>query len=303
MRLSEDGGSVVTVGTFDGVHLGHQDVLARLVARGLETDRTSVVVTFEPHPLEIVNPAHAPPLLTLHDEKLEQFASAGVSRVIILPFTPALAALDAQSFVDSILRERFQMSELLVGHDHGFGRDRMGDVNVLRSLAAGGDFEIAVLEPVHASNGERISSTTIRSAVSTGDLARAEAGLGRRYGVRGTVVGGERRGRLMGYPTINVSPPSERKLLPPDGVYAVTAQMPAGSFQGMLNLGARPTFDDSARRLEAHLFDASGEWYGSSVMVEFVQRLRGVQRFDSAEQLARQLALDEKAARKVFEQG
>ena len=300
--MSEHRGSVVTVGTFDGVHLGHQDVLARLVARGLETNRTSVVVTFEPHPLEIVNPGHAPPLLTLHDEKLEQFARAGVSRVVILPFTPALAALEAGSFVDKILRDRLDMGELLVGHDHGFGRDRMGDVNVLRSLASVSNFEIAVLDPVHASNGERISSTAIRSAVANGDLARAHAGLGRCYGVRGTIVGGERRGRLMGYPTINVSPPSERKLLPPDGVYAVTAHMPAGSFHGMLNLGPRPTFDDSSRRMEAHLFDASGDWYGSSVMVEFVERLRGVRRFDSPEQLSLQLADDEKTARKVLAQ-
>ncbi|MDQ8160846.1 MAG: adenylyltransferase/cytidyltransferase family protein, partial [Gemmatimonadota bacterium] len=143
----DERGAVITVGTFDGVHRGHHDVLSRLAALGRATDRPSVVVTFEPHPLEVVRPADAPPLLTMHDEKLEQFVQAGVSYVAVLPFTPTLAAYEARDFVDAVLRARFRVAELLVGHDHGFGRGRLGDIDVLRALGADRGFGVTVLPP------------------------------------------------------------------------------------------------------------------------------------------------------------
>ncbi len=291
-----DQGAVVTVGTFDGMHRGHQDVLARLVARADEVGMPSVVVTFDPHPLEVVNPAAAPPLLTLHEEKVELFAQSGVSYVVVVPFTQTLASFEADVFVDHVLRARYGMRELLVGHDHGFGRGRMGDIDVLRALGVDRNFAVTVLPPVHA-DGHAISSTAIRRFVAGGDLQKAAAGLGRPYSVSGRVVGGDQRGRLLGYPTINVDPPLGRKLLPPNGVYAVRVQTPQGSFGGMMNLGPRPTFGDSERRIEVHVFDAARDWYGAAVRIDFVNWLRETRAFGGVEALSAQLAVDESAAR------
>lgn len=293
-------GAVVTVGTFDGMHRGHQDVLARLVARAHETGMPSVVVTFDPHPLEVVNPAAAPPLLTLHEEKLELFAQSGVSYVALVPFTPALAAFEADVFVDHVLRARYGMRELLVGHDHGFGRGRLGDIDVLRALGAARGFGVTVLPPVHA-DGHAISSTAIRRFVAGGDLLRAAAGLGRPYSVSGRVVGGDQRGRLLGYPTLNVDPPAGRKLLPPHGVYAVRVQTPQGSFGGMMNLGPRPTFGDSKRGIEVHVFDAARDWYGAAVRIDFVAWLRETRTFAGVDALTAQLTVDEAMARGALE--
>jgi riboflavin kinase / FMN adenylyltransferase len=290
-------GAVVTVGTFDGVHRGHQDVLATLVRHAQTQGLPSVVITFDPHPLEVVNPAAAPPLLTLTHEKLAMFVQTGVSYVAVLPFTPLLAALEAEQFVDDVLLGRFALRELLVGHDHGFGRGRMGDIDVLRQLGQRRRFGVTVLPPVHTPDGHAISSTAIRRAVAGGDLARAALGLGRPYSLTGVVIRGDQRGRTLGYPTLNLAPLSERKLLPPDGVYAVRVQLPEGEFGGMLNLGPRPTVGDHSRRIETHVFDASGDWYGAHVRLDFVTRLRGTRPFPGLDALKAQLAEDEVQAR------
>jgi riboflavin kinase / FMN adenylyltransferase len=294
------GSTVVTVGTFDGVHLGHLDVLVRLAARAKATGRASVLLTFDPHPLELLKPAAAPLLLTTRDEKLSVIATTGIDYVAVLPFTRELANHSAEQFVDLLLRERFRMAELLIGHDHGFGRGRAGDVETLRTLGAARSFAVDVVAPVETSDGEPVSSTRIRRAVLAGDLAAAAAALGRRYSVSGIVVAGEARGRALGFPTINVMPESPRKLLPPDGVYAVYVETPHGSFGGMMNLGGRPTFGDERRTIEAHLFDASGDFYGDVVQVGFVARLRDTKRFDSAADLMAQLAADEQGARRAL---
>lgn len=293
-------GAIVTVGTFDGVHRGHHDVLQRLAERAAATALPSMVLTFDPHPLDVVNPSAAPPLLTLLDEKLALLEQAGVSCVAVLPFTSALAAFEADRFVDEILLQRFRVKELLVGYDHGFGRGRMGDTDVLRALGAARGFEVSVLDPVHAPDGHAISSTAIRRAVAGGDLNRAAVGLGRAYSVQGTVVHGDQRGRTIGYPTLNLSPLPERKLLPPDGVYAVRAHLPEGVFGGMLNLGPRPTFGDAGRRIETHVFDASRDWYGAPLRLEFVARLRETRPFSGIDALKAQLADDERHAREAL---
>jgi riboflavin kinase/FMN adenylyltransferase len=290
-------GAAITVGTFDGVHRGHQDVVARLVHLARERALTSIVVTFDPHPLEVVNPSAAPPMLTTRAEKLDALARTGVEVVVVLPFTPAMAAMSAERFVDEILLARCRLRVLLVGHDHGFGRDRMGDASVLQALGALRGFRVELVEPVQGSEGHPVSSTAIRRAVAGGDLSRAADGLGRPYGVWSTVVHGEKRGRALGFPTVNLAPVSTRKLLPPDGVYAVRVQLPGGEHGGMLNLGGRPTWDETERRLEAHLFDTSGDWYGQPVEVRFLKRLREVRRFDDAEALRAQLRVDEDLAR------
>lgn len=293
------GGAALTVGTFDGVHRGHHDVLARLAARARRSGLRSVLVTFEPHPSEVLKPERAPLMLTPGDEKLAALAESGIDYAVILPFTRALAALTAEHFVEDVLLPRFGMRELVVGYDHGFGRDRAGGVDVLRELGERRGFPVEVVPPYVLANGETVSSTLIRAAISEGDLERAAEALGRPYSVIGRVAHGEGRGRLLGYPTINVALPSPRKLLPPPGVYAVRVETPVGAFGGMMNLGPRPTFGDGGLSLEAHLFDADVKLYHRSVRITFVRWLRETRRFDGPEALVQQLgrdALDARAA-------
>jgi riboflavin kinase / FMN adenylyltransferase len=292
--------TVVTVGTFDGVHRGHRDVVERLVARSRSLKIPSVLVTFEPHPLEIVNPAAAPLLLTTHDEKQEVLAETGIDYLAVVPFTTKLAAYSAEDFVELILRRCFRLRELLIGYDHGFGRQRAGNVNVLRTLGERDGFKVDVVDPVSTPDGHSVSSTSIRRAVAGGDLDRAAEALGRLYSVSGRVIEGSQRGRKIGFPTLNLGPPPPRKLLPPEGVYAVRVQTSAGPVGGMMNLGPRPTFGDTATSLEAHLFDTTGDFYGAHVRVDFVARLRETRKFASAELLSKQLAHDERTARNAL---
>ncbi len=290
-------GTVLTVGTFDGVHRGHHLVLARLAARSRDTGLASVLVTFSPHPLEIVNPAAAPLLLTPGDEKTEVLAESRIDYTVVLPFNAALAAYDAERFVDEVLLGRLAMRELLVGYDHGFGRGREGDVEVLRTLGASRGFGVEVVPPVAGRDGRPVSSTSIRRNVAGGDLTRAADGLGRHYSVSGVVGHGAARGRELGFRTLNVGVPSARKLLPPEGVYAVRVQTPSGVYGGMTNLGPRPTFGESEVALEAHLFDADGDWYGARVRVDFIARIRDTKKFANPAELIKQLGRDEQMAR------
>jgi len=289
-------GTVVTVGTFDGVHRGHLDVIRRLVDQAKDRNLPSLLVSFDPHPLEIVNPAAAPPLLTTSEEKLEVIAETGVEYFALVPFTHDLAQYGAEEFVDRVLRARFRMSELLIGYDHGFGHRRAGNVEVLKSLGAERGFRVDVVEPVSLGDGQHVSSTSIRRAVAGGDLQRAAEGLGRPYSLSGIVVAGNSRGRQLGFATINLSSPSPRKLLPPEGVYAVMVQTPLGRYGGMMNLGPRPTFGDPEMSIEAHLFDVSADFYGMRVRVDFVEFLRETRRFADVGELVKQLERDRQSA-------
>jgi riboflavin kinase/FMN adenylyltransferase len=289
------GGTVVTVGTFDGLHRGHQAVLAEIVRRAEARALASVLVTFDPHPLEVVNPAAAPKLLTLPEEKQELLAGMGLARVVLLPFTREVAAQSAEEFVRR-LRAEHGMQELVLGYDHGFGRGRAGDAALVRRLGAAEGFDVGIVDAVRE-DGQPISSTLIRAAVAHGDLDAAARWLGRRYGLLGRVVRGAGRGRTIGVPTINLAPPDARKLLPPDGVYAVWVWWRGTRYGGMMNQGPRPTFAEHGRTLEVHLFDFAGELYGETVRVEWVERLRDVQAFPSREALVAQLERDRQAAR------
>jgi riboflavin kinase/FMN adenylyltransferase len=293
-------GTVLTVGTFDGVHRGHIRLLERTaeVARRLEA--SSVVLTFDPHPLDVVNPSASPPLLTDWSEKLELFAQTSVDYVVVLPFTPQLSSLDAEAFVDRVLLARFHMRALVVGHDHGFGRGRGGDAESLRVMCRKRDVSAEIVGPVRGADDEPVSSTLIRRAIAHGDLARAADGLGRRYGFVGRVGAGEGRGRQLGFPTLNIELAARRKLLPPHGVYAVRATSRSGSYGGMMNLGPRPTFGDDRVSLEVHLFEASGDWYGQSLRVDFVARLRDTIQFAGPAELVAQLRRDADHARNAL---
>jgi riboflavin kinase/FMN adenylyltransferase len=292
-------GSTVTVGSFDGVHLGHQAVLSEIARRAHEAGRASILVTFEPHPLEIINPAAAPPLLTTGPERLEILAQSPLDYVVILRFDRHLAGLSPDQFVREVLVERCQVRELVIGHDHGFGRGRSGDVATLRRLGTDLGFEVDVVEPVDYT-GLPVSSSRIRRAITGGDLASAGVMLGRPYGVVGRVGEGERRGRLLGFPTINLGELSPRKLLPPDGVYAVRVEWGGGGGGGMMSQGPRPTFYDGRRVLEAHIFDFEGDLYGEWVRIEWIERLRDIERFESVDHLSRQLQQDRTQALAAF---
>jgi riboflavin kinase / FMN adenylyltransferase len=292
-------GTVLTVGSFDGVHLGHQAVVAEVARRAERARRPSVLVTFEPHPLAVVNPQAAPPLLTSGPERREMLAQLPVDYAYFLRFDHQLAELSPEAFVRNILLARCQMRELVFGYDHGFGRGRSGDVETLRRLGSQLGFAVDVVPPVDL-GGEPISSGRIRRAVAGGDLRTAARLLGRPYRLTGRVVEGERRGRLMGIPTINLGDLSPEKLLPPDGVYAVWVEWRAGRVGGMMNQGAKPTFGDGRRSIEAHLFGFEGDLYGEWVRLEWVERLRDVRRFGSPMELQEQLAHDRARAQAVL---
>ncbi|HEY2804586.1 MAG TPA: bifunctional riboflavin kinase/FAD synthetase [Gemmatimonadales bacterium] len=291
-----DDRTVVTVGTFDGVHRGHGAVLDEIARRARASGRRSVLVTFDPHPLEIVNPQAAPQLLTLADEKRQILSQSPVDEVAFVPFTPVLRDLSPDAFVREVLEARFRIAELVIGHDHGFGRDRSGDVEFLRRLGATDGFAVDVVPAVLLPDGRPISSTLIRRAIAGGDLDTAARALGRRYSVSGQVEQGAGRGKTIGIPTINLALPSPRKLLPPDGVYACQVVWDGNTWGAMANLGPRPTFGEHARGLEAHLFEFSGDLYGKAVTVEFVKRLRDVIKFASVDALKLQLGADRQAA-------
>jgi riboflavin kinase/FMN adenylyltransferase len=288
-------GAVVTVGTFDGLHRGHQRVLAEVVARARQRGLASVLVTFDPHPLEVVNPAACPKLLTLPEEKEQLLAGTGLDRVVVLPFTREVAQQSPEAFIRR-LRAEHALQELVLGYDHAFGRGRSGDEALVRRLGAAEGFDVTVVDAVRE-DGQPISSTLIRAAVAHGDLAAAARWLGRSYGLLGRVVPGAGRGRTIGVPTLNLAPEGARKLLPPDGVYAVWVWWRGTRYGGMMNQGPRPTFAEQGRTLEVHLLDFAGDVYGETVRVEWVQRLRDAQAFPSRDALVAQLERDRQAAR------
>ena len=289
--------SAVTVGTFDGVHLGHFDVLHRLVSLARERDMASVLVTFAPHPNEVVRPSAVPMLLTPGLEKFEALATIGLDYCAVVPFTRDLASLTAAQFVRLVLQPRYRMETLMIGHDHGFGRDRAGGREQLVALGIADGFSVEQVTPVRLPDGTVVSSSAIRKAVADGDLEAARHALGRRYSLAGVVLRGDQRGRTIDFPTINLGTPHSRKLLPPAGVYAAIVQTRGGAFGAMMNLGARPTVSDARQTVEAHLFDFAGDLYGQEVRIDLVAPLRAIRRFNGLVELKEQLSADRLAAR------
>ncbi len=292
----------MTVGTFDGVHRGHLDILRRVGSCADSMGIAALLVTFHPHPVAVVHPDAAPKLLTPGDEQREALATSAIAHVVVLPFTATLAGYGAAAFVEALLIERYCMRRLVMGYNHRLGRGREGDTTLLSRLGRSLGFEVEVVPPTRDARGEPVSSSRIRDAITSGDLATAEAGLGRAYSIRGVVGKGAQRGRDLGYPTLNIALSDARKLLPPDGVYAVRAVTPRGTFGGMMNLGGRPTFDEFKQTVEVHLFDVTGDWYGVPVSVDLVRRLRDTTRFANVDALVAQLARDADDARVALTQ-
>ena len=298
--LPDDGrAAVVTVGTFDGVHRGHWAVLEEIGRRARAIDGRSVLVTFHPHPLKIVRPEQAPPLLTTPHEKWEVLAESGLDYVVFVPFTRALQQYPARRFVEEILIGRVHMKELVIGHDHGFGRDREGTVDTLREIGRERGFPVDVVEAVTL-EGEPISSSRIRRMLGSGDVSGAGRLLGRRYHFDGLVVRGEQKGRELGFPTANLTLRDPDKMLPGEGIYAVRAWVRGERVAGLLHLGPRPTFAGFAPTVEVYLLDWSGDIYGDRVRVEMVERIRAVQHFDSVDALIEAIREDERRGRAIL---
>ncbi len=292
-------GTVLTVGTFDGVHLGHRAVLEEIGRRARARGLRSVLITFDRHPLTVVRPEAAPALLTTPDEKKAILAQTALDYVAFLPFTRTLSRYQPEEFVRMVLVDRFRVEELVIGHDHGFGRGRAGDIEMLGRLGSELDFDVDVVAPVGGGDGA-ISSSRLRSLIAGGAVEEAARGLGRAYSFRGPVVHGMGRGRELGFPTANIRPPGGRKLLPASGIYAVRASLRTEILNGLLHLGPRPTFVGSPPSVELYLLDFDRDIYGESVRIEFLARLRDVLPFRSAEELVRQMREDRDRALEFF---
>jgi len=291
--------AIVTVGTFDGVHRGHWEVLQEICRRARATGGRSILVTFHPHPLRVVRPEHAPPLLTTLAEKREVLAESGLEYVVFLPFTRTLQRYPARRFVEEILLGRIGMKELVIGYDHGFGRDREGSVETLRQIGVEMGFAVDVVDAFQV-EGQPVSSSRIRRLLEEGDPKGAAQLLGRPYWLEGIVVRGEQKGRELGFPTANVQVGDPEKALPREGVYAAYGWVDGRRVPGLLHLGPRPTFPGFSPTVELHLLDWSGDLYGRLLRVEVVDRIRDIVPFPSAEALIEAIRGDERDGRRML---
>ncbi len=282
--------AVVTVGTFDGVHLGHWAVLQEIKTRAKARGGRSILVTFDPHPLQVVRPDEAPLLLTTPEEKREILAESGLEYAVFLAFTSRLREMSPREFVRDVLLAKLGMDELVIGYDHGFGRGRSGDVETLRSIADEEGFRLDIVDAVEV-EGHRPSSSAVRRALQGGDLEAANRALGRPYGLRGRVVHGDGRGRSLGFPTANLQA-GDGKLVPAPGIYAVWVHHPWGRSMGALHVGPRPTFPGSPPTVEVFLLDFEEDLYGRSVRLDFVHHLRSVEPFTTVQALVDKMEQD-----------
>ena len=292
------GGSVLCVGAFDGVHLGHRALLARVRSRAADLRLTPLAISFEPIPREFFNRGAPLPRLASVREKIAHIEAAGIARLLLLRFNPLLAAMPAEDFIDDILVRRCAAREVWVGADFRFGHARRGDVAMLRVAAAQHGFAVQVMPDVEL-DGQRVSSSVIRGDLAAGRFDAAARLLGRRFTIGGRVVRGQQLGRKLGYPTANIR--LGQRTAPVGGIFAVQVHgIGAAARPGVASLGVRPTVDGTEPLLEAHLFDFDGDLYGRRIEVEFVRKLRDEQRFDDLDAMVRQIECDAQEARRIL---
>lgn len=293
--------TVLTVGTFDGVHAGHRAILDTVVQEAERRSARSVLVTFDPHPRNIINPGDAGiKLLTTIQERSEILNELGIDEMVVIPFDRDFSLLSSEEFVRDIIYEKIGVDQFVIGYDHHFGRNREGTIETIEKLGEELGFKAYVVS--RREIGEQtVSSTAIRKALSEeGDVGKAAKFLQRPYRLNGTVVHGEKRGKEIGYPTANIKPEHPQKVIPRDGVYAVRLRVMGHWFKGMMNIGTRPTFRDNRRTLEVNIFDFEENIYGKEVQVRFFNRIRDEVEFDGINELIQQLQKDEEQARELL---
>ena len=288
--------SAVTIGTFDGVHLGHRIILEKVVREAKANNGKSILITFWPHPRFILNPKDdSLKLLSTFEEKVDLVEQIGIDYIVKLTFTPAFSNLSADHFVRQVLVDGVGTNKLFIGYDHHFGNNREGNIEFLKERSQGYGFD--VLEILRQDIDDiGVSSTKIRNAISSGNIPLASTLLGREYSLTGTVIHGQKRGRSIGFPTANIQMSEPFKLLPGDGAYAVKVIWEDKTFDGMLNIGFRPTLGGSVKSIEVHLINFEGELYDQNLIIQFVEFIRPEMKFDSLESLKNQLEVDKKKA-------
>jgi riboflavin kinase/FMN adenylyltransferase len=293
--------TVLTIGTFDGVHTGHQLVIAQMKKRAAEVNGETVIITFDPHPRTIVRAAAGIRLINTLSEKIELLAEKGIDNLVIIPFTEEFARLSPEDYISHFLIRYFRPHTLIIGYDHHFGKDRSGDYLLLEQQAPVYHYQLQEI-PVHLLNSISVSSTRIREAISAGDMDTANPLLGYTFFFTGVVIEGNKLGRTIGFPTANLFIEETSKLIPGDGVYAVdvmVADEPGRTCRGMMNIGFRPTVDGSKRMIEVNIFDFDRMIYGQKIKVSVKKFLRLEQKFSSLTDLKAQLALDKKETLKL----
>ncbi|HLG03479.1 MAG TPA: bifunctional riboflavin kinase/FAD synthetase [Bacteroidia bacterium] len=287
--------AVVTTGTFDGVHLGHQQIISRLKETAQRIGGQTVLLTFFPHPRMVLFPERKQLLLNTLEEKIALLEKAGINHLVIQPFTREFSMLSSRDFIEKILVRKLGTKMLVIGYDHHFGKNREGSFEQL--VKSGPVYGYGVEEiPGKEVEHVRVSSTRIRQALEAGDVETAQAFLGYRYRLKGTVVKGKQLGRTLGFPTANLLVDDPYKMVPADGVYAVQVFRNEAVYGGMLNIGIRPTLNGTDRTIEVNLFDFDGDLYGETIRIEFVKRLRAEQKFDNPDELKVQIGRDRENA-------
>lgn len=292
--------AVVTSGTFDGVHLGHQKILNRLNEVASENRGESVVITFYPHPRSVISPDNQTVnLLSTLDEKIELLEKNGVNHLVIIPFTREFSELSSEDFIQKILIDTIGTKTLVIGFDHRFGKNREGGFDYLKANKSRYGFEIEEISR-HDLENVGISSSKIRKALLQGDVPTADHFLGRNYSISGVIVKGKQLGRTIGFPTANIQVREIAKLIPADGVYAVKVYYRTEEFGGMLNIGNRPTVDGTFKTIEVNIFDFEREIYGENLTVEFIQKIRNEQKFNGLDELKAQISRDKLTCREIL---
>lgn len=290
--------AVVTIGNFDGVHVGHQILFRQVMEKAESLGGTSVVMTFEPHPIRVLNCKKHFPLITLYEQKVELIGATGIDALVCVPFTREFAATPARTFVKDVLCDKIGMKSVVVGPDYSFGKEREGNISLLKEMGSTHGFEVTIAVWVEQ-GPRRISSTEIRNLVREGKVEEAAKLLGRHYQVRGAVIRGKDRGaRLLGFPTANLTLYDE--LCPKGGVYAVTVQCNESTLKGVANIGYSPTFDNGEFSIEVHILDFDQDLYDQPIRVNFVTRLRGEKKFPGPDALAAQISKDIEKAREIL---
>ncbi|MDR9418424.1 bifunctional riboflavin kinase/FAD synthetase [Gracilimonas sp.] len=300
-NIERNPNTVVTVGTFDGVHIGHRKLMETVVEKANERNARSLVVTFDPHPREIINPGEdGIKMLTTLKERCEILEDLGIDVLLVIPFDRDFSLLSSEEFVRDIIHKKIGVSEFVIGYDHHFGKDREGTIDTIKKLGQKLGFDSYVVSKQEMGDVTISSTVTRKTLAVEGNVKKAAEYLGREYLLNGIVMHGDERGRKIGYPTANLKPEHKNKVIPKNGVYAVKVRVAGEWSGGMMNIGLRPTFGEDERTIEVNIFDFDEEIYGDTIQVRFIDRIRDEQKFEGIEALKQQLKKDKQSSRKIL---